>query len=459
MKPANPSELKQCQARVEGLQEKSQEQHLTLWSKLNPTLNTWNETAQGYLQSFEMVDKIEKSSEGNPESFLYSNSLESCLKFADEYSAEIKKQELYGISGFFLSVLVLVVSLVSLFRRKRTPLMLWLIFSGVVVGSKANANVNLTPVLRIYTYDALTGKNSFGEYLSETFLKKYGVKTQFVSFGTAGEALNQIVLEGEKTKADILMGIDEVLFRRFQTKGRFEKIDASIFDPIESGLKKQANSFFVPFDYGYLSFVFDESRSKIPKKLSLKEIPQYLASGKKVVLQDPRTSSIGLEFLVWTFEELQGGAKTFWQSLAPHILTVSPGWSGAYELFLRKQADLVVSYTTSPAYHHLREKKLSIKPIFFDEGHFKQVEGMVLLSSSKNKSTAVNFIKHVLGAEAQTQLPTFQWMYPARAGIQLPSEFRAILIPKSVEVNWDRVLSQKDQWVRDWTLLLSQDPK
>lgn len=38
-------------------------------------------------------------------------------------------------------------------------------------------------------------------------------------------------------------------------------------------------------------------------------------------------------------------------------VTVTKGWSEAYGLFLKGESDLVLSYTTSPAYHIIAEKK------------------------------------------------------------------------------------------------------
>ena len=45
-----------------------------------------------------------------------------------------------------------------------------------------------------------------------------------------------------------------------------------------------------------------------------------------------------------------------WAGLADNIVTVTPGWSEAYGLFLEGEADMVLSYTTSPAYHLIAEE-------------------------------------------------------------------------------------------------------
>ena len=46
-----------------------------------------------------------------------------------------------------------------------------------------------------------------------------------------------------------------------------------------------------------------------------------------------------------------------WERLSPKIVTVTKGWSEAYGLFLEGEADLVLSYTTSPAYHIMAEEE------------------------------------------------------------------------------------------------------
>jgi thiamine transport system substrate-binding protein len=451
------SELEKCQALLEALQNKSQEKHLSLWSQLNPDLKNWNETAHGYLNSFDLVEKYREAKEGSPEAFLYFNSVESCIEFTDKYSLEIKKQEFAEMGTLiFLFGVLFAVSRWVLRRKKQVRFGIFLLLSLFFC---AQARAKSEPVLRVYSYDALTGRNSFGEYLSKKFFEKYRVKVHFVSFGTAGEAINQVILEGSKTKADLLMGMDEVLFRKVQKRDLFHELDPSISDGLVPDLKKSTTRAFIPFDYGFVSFVYDDSRTPFPKKVSLKTFPEILSAQQKVVIQDPRTSSLGIEFLIWTFEKLNDDAKKFWTALTPHILTVSPGWSGAYELFLRKQADFVISYTTSPAYHRIKEKKDSIKPLIFEEGHFRQVEGISVLRSSAQKELASRFIQFVLGEEAQRQLPTYQWMYPARRAIVLPEEFQDIPIPKQVTVDWDQTFSKKDQWIQEWALMLSQDPK
>lgn len=83
-------------------------------------------------------------------------------------------------------------------------------------------------------------------------------------------------------------------------------------------------------------------------------------------------------------------APQAWQKLAKKTVTVTKGWSEAYGLFLKGESDLVLSYTTSPAYHILEEKKDNYAAANFSEGHYLQVEVAARTAASKQPELAQN---------------------------------------------------------------------
>jgi thiamine transport system substrate-binding protein len=121
------------------------------------------------------------------------------------------------------------------------------------------------------------------------------------------------------------------------------------------------NDTFVPFDYGYFAFVYDKNKLKNPPK-SLKELVESDQKWR-VIYQDPRTSTPGLGLLLWMQKVYGDKAPEAWQKLAAKTVTVTKGWSEAYGLFLKGESDLVLSYTTSPAYHIIAEKKTTTPPL------------------------------------------------------------------------------------------------
>ena len=128
---------------------------------------------------------------------------------------------------------------------------------------------------------------------------------------------------------------------------------------------------FVPFDWGWFAFVYDETKLKTPPK-SLADLVDS-ADGPKLVIEDPRTSTPGLGLLVWMREVYGDKAADAWRKLAPKVVTVTQGWSEAYDLFLKGEADMVLSYTTSPAYHIGVEHDQTKKAAIFPEGHAMEI--------------------------------------------------------------------------------------
>ncbi len=57
---------------------------------------------------------------------------------------------------------------------------------------------------------------------------------------------------------------------------------------------------------------------------------------------------------------------------------------------LKGESDLVLSYTTSPAYHILEEKKDNYAAANFSEGHYLQVEVAARTAASKQPELAQN---------------------------------------------------------------------
>ena len=70
---------------------------------------------------------------------------------------------------------------------------------------------------------------------------------------------------------------------------------------------------------------------------------------------DPRYSTPGLGLAKWINQIYKDEASNFWNKIQDQIVITSKSWSDGYGLFLEGESDLVLSYTTSPAYHSLVE--------------------------------------------------------------------------------------------------------
>lgn len=171
---------------------------------------------------------------------------------------------------------------------------------------------------------------------------------------------------------------------------------------------------------------------------------------------DPRTSTPGLGLLLWMQKVYGDDAPQAWQKLAKKTVTVTKGWSEAYGLFLKGESDLVLSYTTSPAYHILEEKKDNYAAANFSEGHYLQVEVAARTAASKQPELAQKFLQFMVSPAFQNAIPTGNWMYPV-ANVTLPAGFEKLTKPATtLEFTPAEVAAQRQAWISEWQRAVSR---
>lgn len=119
---------------------------------------------------------------------------------------------------------------------------------------------------------------------------------------------------------------------------------------------------------------------------------------------------------------------------------------------------MVLSYTTSPAYHLIAEQDSRFAAARFAEGHYQQIEVAGLVRSSQQKKLARQFLEFMISDEFQQIIPTTNWMYPAVAGkVLLPAEFEQLIDPSpALLLDEARVAGERKVWVDEWLEVMSR---
>lgn len=302
--------------------------------------------------------------------------------------------------------------------------------------------------LTVYTYDSFTSDWGPGPKIKASFEATCKCELEWVAVADAVATLNRIKLEGASSKADILLGIDTSLTAEAEATGLFEQHGISTENvnlPVQ-----WTNKTFVPYDYGHFAVIYDSEKVKTPPA-SLDD----LVNGdpeQKIVIQDPRTSSPGLGLLLWIKAVYGDKAGEAWTKLSRRVLTVTPGWSEAYGMFTKGEAPMVLSYTTSPAYHMVSESTDRYRAAGFPEGHYMQIEVAGILKSSQNKKLAREFLAFMTGPGFQDHIPTNNWMWPAgKTSDSLPDAFGKLVKPaKSLLLSADEVNANRKAWIDEW---------
>lgn len=324
------------------------------------------------------------------------------------------------------------------------------IAAGLMAASALGAAAD-TPALTIYTYDSFVSSWGPGPAVTEAFEAVCDCELRFVGVGDGAALLARLQLEGERAAADIVLGLDTNLTARAEATGLFAPhgVVAEFDLPIAWG-----DPLFLPFDWGWFAFVHDRERLPEPPG----SFAELIASDLDIVIQDPRSSTPGLGLLMWVESAFGDEASAIWQGLAPRVLTVTSGWSEAYGLFLEGEADMVLSYTTSPAYHLIAEDDDSKAAAAFEEGHYMQVEVAGILASSDQQDLARQFMEFMVSDEFQSIIPTTNWMYPAviPAG-GLPEGFETLHRPeRSLLFSAEEAAARRDAALDAWRDGLAQ---
>ena len=307
--------------------------------------------------------------------------------------------------------------------------------------------------LTVYTYESFTAEWGPGPKIKEAFEKQCGCTVEFVAVTDGVALLNRLKLEGPSTKADVVLGLDTNLTYEASETGLFAPhgIDTSAIS-IPGGYQDDT---FVPFDYGYFAVIYDTEKLKNPPG-SLKELVEGDPK-QKIVIEDPRTSTPGLGLLLWVKSVYGDKAGEAWDKLKDRVLTVTPGWSEAYGLFTKGEAPLVLSYTTSPAYHIVAEKTDRYKAAPFEEGHYLQVEVAGQTANGAKNPLSAQFLTFMTSPAFQDAIPENNWMFPAaKTSTALNPAFETLVKPaKTLILSPEEVSKNRKAWIDEWLSAMS----
>jgi thiamine transport system substrate-binding protein len=309
--------------------------------------------------------------------------------------------------------------------------------------------------LVIYVYDSFVSEWGPAGKVIPKFESQTGAKVTALSAGDAGQVLARAILEKANPQADLVLGIDNNLLARALEEKVLQPYTSPNLKLVPPELRFDPTHSVTPFDYGYFAVVYDsQALSQPPAGLEDLASPRFKG---KLILEDPRTSSPGLGFLLWTIAIYGRDWTAYWQRLRPNILTVTDGWDSAYGMFTSGEAPLVLSYTTSPAYHLEYEKTERYRAAIFREGNYLQIEGIGILRGARHPELARKFIDFVLSEAFQKEIPLTNWMYPVLPSVGLPDSYRlAPKPPVTLTLKAEEIRRQQEQWLREWAVLMSR---
>lgn len=326
--------------------------------------------------------------------------------------------------------------------------MKYLTLATAIMG--ASAAFAETPVLTVYAGDYFTSEWGPGPVIEAEFEKICACDLEF----STGDLLPRLLLEGERTKADVVIGLTSDVTAKARATGLFAphgQDNSALTLPIE-----WTDDMFLPFNYGHTAFIYNETTMPTPPASF--EALLAMPDDVKIVIQDPRTSISGLALVLWVQSVYGDEAEATWAKLAPKILTVTKDWSSSYGMFTDGEADMVLSYTTSPAYHMFAEEDFTKKAALFPEGHYFMVETVAKVAKTDQPELADRFMAYVMSTDFQTLIPTANWSLPsALPQDQWPEGWAELPLPEKVLFyNETEAAALQDKAIEAWRSALTQ---
>ena len=278
------------------------------------------------------------------------------------------------------------------------------------------SSISAKEVLVVGTYDSFSAEWGPGPVIETEFEKNCNCDIQYVSTSQAGTLANEIFLKDK----DVILGVE---MHEFDYTSENWNI----------------------YDYGYFSFIYNEE--------TLKDIPNSFEelinqTNLKIVVQDPRTSPVGLGLLRWMKLTHPDNFPTILKRFNNNVLTYTPGWSEAYGIFLEGKADLVLSYSTSPFYHQEYEDEYKYKAIEFTDGHLATKEIVYVRPDSEKQKLGKEFVEFMMRDNIQKIIAQMNIMYPARENDNnIPDRMRKLKKPK--EIKYDNFL-EAEPLIKIW---------
>ncbi len=340
-----------------------------------------------------------------------------------------------------------------------------LLVTFVLMLTSVGCNKKATPVkttpetLTIYTYDSFV---SYGlpEATNSLFEKKYNCKVVYKTFGGVGATLNRLILEKKNPQADLFVGLNMNNLQKAFNEDLFIPYRPKNYTVIPEQYRIDKQWRVIPFDGpNSLAIIYDSEQLKNPPH-SFEDLlkPEYKG---KLILEDPRTSSPGMGFLLWTIAVYgENGYIDYWKKLKPTIYHIYPNWTSAFDTaFVKsKEAPMVISYDADPAYFYHENKTTRYKAVIPKEGGWLQEEFVGIVKGTKHKKLAEEYVDFMLSNDFQKEIPLHQWTFPINKSVKLPECFKyAVKADKYISLPPDEIAEKSKTWLEKWVEMITEE--
>lgn len=277
--------------------------------------------------------------------------------------------------------------------------------------------------LRVMTYSSFIQKWGAGPEIAKRFKEETGLTIEWINAGNAGLIIERLKFKKDRDQPDMVLGLDQFSIHEARKNFQWTNMQSEQEGVQKSLLPEGAYFFdFLAYDWGPMTFIYKKGEVEPPE--SLEDLVDERFKNK-LILQDPRMSSPGLQFFLWVLTDMgEEQGFLFLEKLKDNIKVMSPSWSSSYSIFKMEQPTTVFSYFTSPFFHQIEEKDENFAAMSFKTPHPIQVEFAGIPDFCINCEGAKKLAQFLLRKDIQKILMKKNYMFPVEGQALEGSPFK-----------------------------------
>ena len=162
---------------------------------------------------------------------------------------------------------------------------------------------------------------------------------------------------------------------------------------------------------------------------------------------------------MWTIAKYgDPGFVEYWERLAPNLLTITGGWSEAYNYFTSGEAPIVISYSTDTAYSVTYEGTDRQRVLTPEGEAYRQIEGAGIVRFRSGRCGPRPFLNYILSPEVQELIPPTNWMFPVNREAAVPANWEqyAVIPERAVHLDPESIAENEARWLRQWAASIAR---
>ncbi len=338
-------------------------------------------------------------------------------------------------------------------------LVLLLLVVGLLLTDESSSlSVQQSGPLIIYTYSSFV---SYGmaDVVAQAFRAETGAEVRFVATADSRAMLSRLIAERDargEAPADLFVGVEVSDLHIARRNDVFESLSVDAIPnlaDIPEDIRFDDEQKLIPYEHGFITLVYNSEALKpadAPKTFDELLDPRFK---KSFIAIDPRTSSPGLSFLLWTISKYgDPGYLDYWKSLKANLLTITDSWDVAFDLFTRGEAPIVASFSTDHAYDLIVNGSEKNRILLFENQAYRTIFGAGVIRGAKEPELARKFLNTLLSPEVQSQIAETEWMIPANpnAKVRLIWSENIVIPSDPVLLSSEAVSQNVDRWIEQW---------